>query len=1604
MEENLKNKNTTRKKSWWFRILKFVFYFFFFILFLIFLLNLSPVQNLIVKKVASDLSNQLDANVDLDHVNISLTKGIVLENFSIAEEKDTLISCKQFSVSLKNNLLNILRGSLSINSIGVEGASLHIVTASNENVSNLGKLLSKLSSGEGGEPGDPITLDVSEIVVEEVKLTIESQNKGTIAIYELSKAILEFDELDLANNVFDVDRLILDHPVIKFRRVDEDYSKDVVGVEPEISIDSLHIPLNFSVDLIDICGGVISYDNELYPHRKEYGFDRNHFRLDYLNVFLDNVHYQEGDTLGFNLERFDFVDDKGFEMPRLAILNFQANNSSLSTEKLLIETMNSEFENSIDVKYKSPEDLFSLSNRMLAKIDCTNSKINVSELAYFIPGFSTSKFYLQNKGLEITWSGKISGRPKSFSGRNFELAVGERLKLDGNFSTRNINDFENTLLNLNIKSLNTSISFLRELIPEFNPPNNFDKLGQFEFSGRFDGFFKDFVAFGTLDTKIGLAKMDMRLDVKEGVERGKYSGEIDLIDFDLGVWSDNPKLGLVNFSSKVDEGVGLTSKNASADLLAKVNSLMYNNYNYKDFVLDGYLENNKFNGSFVINDENLNVIFDGNIDASQEKPILNFTSKINQLDFEELNFSNSPLSFKGDLDVNLVGSNIDDIVGDLRGKNFFITKNDSLYTFDSLIVKSLEMGSNVRKLNIKSDFGSLGMEGDFKLSNFGNSLKKIFEVNYKYPAEILKIHAQDIVEPESYRFDLEISDSKNVFDLLGIGGLSLKNFKAKGGLNTIRNELDFAVNTPLISIKDNLLHDVQILANSSNEKGDILISIDSSRVLGVDLNTIDMQAKLYSDTASILFTTFNLTDSIERFDLLTTIVPHEKGYEVKFQDEELMLYGKKWKLNPDNKVVFGKNYHEISNLQLTDSKRFVEIGDVNNAGLDVRLKDFEVEMLNPIINYDKMDFSGKGQLSINIDNLYIDNFELTGNALVPNFFINGDSYGALELDVTRRKSQPIEALFSLRKDDMQLKADAYYSLDSKKLNSTVKAKSFPLKIFEYMLYEGITETVGTVDVDAEVSGPVDNLDISGGGIINDGGVKIIYLGTKYFFDNQRIKLTEQKIDMTGAIIKDELGGEGVVTGGLVHNVFRDFRVDANITGQDVLVLNTTKEDNPVYYGRGKGEISVDFGGESFSQVDMKIVAKTGPGSELSIPIEETQLGTEESFIKFVTQEDVDNAFKVKDEEEFKIEGLSIEMNLSLTDDLKVNLIFDEERGDIISGNGNGDLRVVINRIGDFDIFGEYEIQEGQYLFTALGLVNKYFTVRNGGKVIWTGDPINATLDIKADYSTRSSLSSFIAGFNADGGDAFDRAARASHEVDLILNLGGTLYSPEIQFDMDFPNLTSGELKTAVENKMIQLRENVNELNNQVVGLIVFNSFIPSSALGPDFASQSFLQSAGISTLSEFLSSQVSQIVTSFLSASLEENGLISDIDFDINVRNTGLLGVDASNSIAPNEIEVRLNNKFRFLDERLEFQVGGNYVRESAFQNQNYIVPDFVIQYYLTEDRKLKLRLYGKYDYDVIENFDSRNQKYGLGLGYSTEFGSLYTLKKVISEKVVKEN
>jgi hypothetical protein len=101
-------------------------------------------------------------------------------------------------------------------------------------------------------------------------------------------------------------------------------------------------------------------------------------------------------------------------------------------------------------------------------------------------------------------------------------------------------------------------------------------------------------------------------------------------------------------------------------------------------------------------------------------------------------------------------------------------------------------------------------------------------------------------------------------------------------------------------------------------------------------------------------------------------------------------------------------------------------------------------------------------------------------------------------------------------------------------------------------------------------------------------------------------------------------------------------------------------------------------------------------------------------------------------------GINFSLDLKANDQAEVEIIIDKKTGDIIRGRGRGDIQFNLNPAGDITMFGNYEITRGQYLFTSQVVIQKPFTVAPGSTIRWTGEPLDAVIDIKAQYSVFTS--------------------------------------------------------------------------------------------------------------------------------------------------------------------------------------------------------------------------------------------------------------------------
>ncbi|MEO6132983.1 MAG: translocation/assembly module TamB domain-containing protein, partial [Saprospiraceae bacterium] len=849
----------------------------------------------------------------------------------------------------------------------------------------------------------------------------------------------------------------------------------------------------------------------------------------------------------------------------------------------------------------------------------------------------------------------------------------------------------------------------------------------------------DFVTFGTFNTSLGVMKLDMNLNTIHGIAKGKYSGAISLDNFDLGTLIDQPDIGRVTMTGRVIDGTGLTPESLSAELSAVVSSITYKNYTYHNVRLEGQISEKLFNGTLDINDPNVVMHFEGNVDLKGDRPKLDFITRIDSVRFEQLGLGTMPVSISGIFDVNLTAGNIDQFHGSLKGEKIKATIKGVNYALDSLSVLALiDSVSHDRYYKFKSDVVSGTFSGVFDPITFPNQLQQY--LHDKYPSAI-DAPKKIITSTFNQRFswDLKINDTKEWLNLAGIHGLVIKNATTRGTLNLKEEETTGYFELPELHYANVNVYGSTV--NFSEKKGTAML----------DLNVIaaDLKEKLFfedvfisgiatDDSVRARIKTDNIADFINELDLEIAADPKDGLWTFSFNPRKLKMLNDDWTIPSGNRVQFKKGEFNLENLELNSGDKKIVVHDVDNHGIEAFITGFDVEYLNTLWVQDKFHFSGVYTLDLKIDNVFKIK-QMNTMLHIPALKVNGKPYGDWTINGVMndpKDSVKIDLAMNMRGDEVHLVGKGAYLPP---INTVPKASQnylrldfvgtqFPMDFIEFFLGGNVHDTEGSVDFTLNISGKTNKLNPRGRGRVYNGSTTVNYLGTAYSFHDQPFEITETMIDLTGDKLFDVMGNSATIQGGLTHHYFRDFGLRATITSDRILGLDVTSEENLNFYGKGIGSVFAQFTG-TVANPKMSINMVTAKGTHLYIPLSGSKANTDRDFVVFL-QNGVLPASKLSP---FKLSGIDLTMNITITDDAQVDIIFDDNTGEVLRGIGNGDLQIAMSRSGNLSMSGNYIITRGDYLFTNFKIVRKQFELLPGGKIHWDGDPYDATISIRAKY-------------------------------------------------------------------------------------------------------------------------------------------------------------------------------------------------------------------------------------------------------------------------------
>lgn len=1303
-------------------------------------------------------------------------------------------------------------------------------------------------------------------------------------------------------------------------------------------------------------------------------FNYNQFRLQHINVKAEDLEAQ-GKDFKIQINELSCLDSATqFDIHRLSGA-YQITDQSMVFRTFNIDAGKSHLEYSMVFQFDSIQQMSAFNDSVTITADIKNSKIFSGDLGFFVDKF---KQFEQDYQLDGFFNGQIS----RFDVSDFNLAFGELSHIRGKVSIDGLPDFTNSFIDLTIVNSLLNPEDLKPYLGE-KIINSINKFGRSSFNGQFIGFPNDFVSDAIFYTQIGTVDTDINLKVSPENNLPRYSGHLNVSGFDLGKFVGNEKLYQnIDLKGKI-EGQGLTPAEADFYLDATIDNFGFLGYNYQNIITDGRFSSQIFNGYISLSDPNLNFELNGNIDLTKENEKINITAELDTAILENLHITSKPTSLSTTIQVDLQGLKPDEITGQFFADRTYISYDGRSSVIDNLkLISEKKDGNNY--LELSSDNMDCHLDGQYKLTEVIKDLNRLIQEyeliiennrdtlnNYWTNLALKNLPAYNLdynftlfnINPFLHLFAPDIYISKNT-NLTGhiIGG-----DQSEVSLNTSLDTLIYGNFTFL----DNIIN-LKAIKESDTSLINASLDVTSAKQFGNHGNgTNNLFLKAFWKNDSIDFS-FNLSqkDQGNNININSAVTFGKKFTRFKFKPSDLIVLGERWHFSPDNNILIKGKEFQFSNFMLSSNNQFISldgfISEDTSKSFRATVHNFELENINPLL---PKKFKGILNSETDISRLYnkpIITSNLSVDSLIFESFLVGNIQASSNWEPHDQKMLLQLRLFDTRQNKLiDLHGNYFTKKERDRLDLTADFNNANLNVIEPFYSDLISNLQGKASGTFNIKGSFKNPVLQGEGVVQEGSITINYLKTTYKF-NGNIIFTKNEIGVRNIVLKDKYNNTGTVNGGIIHDYFRNVRYNIQATFDHLLVLNTSFNDNDLYYGTAFGTGSLQIVGQE-QNINMKINATTNQGTRFFIPLTGSSEVAQENFIQFIDFSKQKNLSENEEENDFvRLQGIKLDFDLEVTPEAYTEIIFDQKAGDIIRGRGNGKLNMTINTQGEFNMFGNFVFESGAYNFTLYNVINKEFSIEPNSRISWSGDPYGAQMDVVANYKQLASLAPIV----QDSALAQDPDIKRKYPTTVELELTGPILSPNINFDIsleDYPqNLTVSTTVSAFES---EIHSNEQELKRQVFSLIMLRTFAPKG---------SFSVGAGSigNSVSEFISNQLSYWVSQ-----LDEN---LEIDLDLGT-------IDQSKL---NTFQYRLS--YTFNDGRLRITRAGNITSNEETNDISNIIGDWTLEYLLTENGEYRAKMFNRFNNynNLYPNTQRNTATTGFSFMYTKSFNNFRDLFK----------
>lgn len=1236
---------------------------------------------------------------------------------------------------------------------------------------------------------------------------------------------------------------------------------------------------------------------------------------------------------------------------------------------------------------------WALYKNFVEEVDITaqvvNTTLSSDDIAYFSPKMKDWHLTLTDVNADV------SGPVADMSGSLRSVRTGADTKLSVDFAAQGLPDVGKGHFKADISELTTSAADVDRLAAALTGKNLPDEVlriaknaGKIGLTGKFDGTLTAFAADAVLATEIGGATCLLQVSSLRDGCRGVL-GDVKTSSLQLGELLENDLLGPLSLNVHVNGE--LSSEHSDAEVSGEILRLGINGYDYDSLRMKGHLVNREFNGLIEARDRNLRFDFRGLLDLNDEqRPRYDFA-----LDLEEANLAALGVNRRDSVSVlaariaaRAVGRTLDDLNGIIFVRDVSYRYNDRELAADSVVIVGRNSLSD-KFIRLRSDFVDADYEGK-------TSYKEVFAyLQQRFRDYVPTLdggpgwqaqHPDTVELADGYsQLTVNVRKINPLVNAVSPGLQIADGSRLLLRINPANDKLSFEAASDYIE-RGRML--VTRLNLDAHNRGDSLVfaastedlylnSFHMSRV-GMSGGAKDNKLELITDFAD---TIGDVSGRIGfRSEFARGRGPAGRQIDLRLTPSYISRGEKTWNIYTDG-ITADTSRIRIDRFRMVNAGQQLLLDGVVSRRLQdsvqLTLHNFELAPFSQFTSSMGYRVDGRTNGSATMKAV-LGAGEVQADIVVDSISINDLAVPSIWLRSRWDFIQNRAGILVQQRENLDTLVRGFYAPSQKRYYARATLDAVELSALDPLLKGVVERTGGNADVDIALRGSGKEANLSGQIAVRDFTTTVDFTQVTYTMPRTVIEVKNNHLIAEGVPLYDPEKNEGLFSIDLNLEHLSNISYSVKVLPKELMVLNTTSKDNDLFYGRifasGSATIAGSKGG-----VKMDIVATTEGDSEFYMPLSGQSNAKTADFVTFVTPEQIDTTdYLVCKKLLFQQQGrkkeaagstMDITMALNVQDNTAFQLVIDPTVGSALKGRGNGMLNLHINPgNGIFNMYGDYTLIEGSFLFSLQNIITKKFIIESGSMIQWTGEPVDARLDINAVYKLKTSLQPLLNTVTASSDDdqSGSRISDRSVPVDCKIHIGGRLSNPQLDFSVVVP-VTDIETQAAVASVL-----NTQEAQaQQFISLVALGTFSNSG-------SANIGASSGVATGLEMLTNQLT-------------NWFSTD-DYRI------ILNYRAGSEMTGDEVDFGFSTNL--INNRLLVEVEGNYIidnKQAVSNNVSNFMGEAHVTWLIDKSGNLRLKAFTQ----TIDRFDENQglQETGIGISYKEDFNNFKDLKQRIRDR-----